>query len=160
LFGFDPWFYDIPGNEVTHTIGYSAPVRPFFRSPWFGDPWVINKSGVNREWTAMNDGDLTTYPVWTIAGPGKAPRLENQTTGKLFILNYTLAVGETVTLDTRDNAHTVESNLHGNLRPYMDATNRAMWPLIPGSNELAVELNGTVAGAAVEMAYLCRFEGV
>jgi hypothetical protein len=166
LAGFDPYFYDIPGNEITHTVDYSAPMRPFYRTPWFGDPWVINKAGVDRTWTVINDGDEDAYPIWKVAGPGNAPRFENLTTGKTFLLNYTLAAGETVTADFRDyggNPHTVESELGGvtkNLRPYMDATLRTMWPLVPGPNDLAVELSAGQGGAAVEFSFLNRFEGV
>ena len=162
LVGFDPYFYDIPGNEITHIIPYVVPTQPFLEPgvPWFCNPWRIGMSGVNKQWVVINDGDEDAYPVWTIGGPGRAPRLDNITTGLSFVLSYELAAGETVTMDFRDNAHTVESDVKGNLRKYMDLNLRAMWPLIPGPNEIAVELAKGLGTAAIEMTFLNRFEGV
>jgi hypothetical protein len=164
LVGFDPYFYDIPGNEITHTIGYEAPTKPFFDAdPWFCTPWRIGAAGVQKQWVVVNDGDEDAYPLWTILGPGRAPSLENLTTGKTFLLNYNLVAGEVVTIDMRDNAHTVYSNLGGvelNLRKYMDKVSRAMWALQPGSNVLQIELNAAQGAAAVTFSFLNRFEGV
>jgi hypothetical protein len=166
LLAFDPYFYDIPGNEIVHTVDYATTVVPFFNDDsWFSPEenaagWRLNAQGVSREWTVFNDGEEDAYPVWTITGPGVAPFLSNLTTDLSFLLDYTLSAGEIITVDMRDNAHTVDSNFVGNCRKYMDADARTMWPLIPGPNDLFVELPTGTSTAGVSFSFLNRWEGI
>jgi hypothetical protein len=168
LTAYDPYFYDIAGNAIVHVTAYEAPTDLFFdANPWFCNPWRLGSSSVARDWVVFNDGDADAYPVWTIAGPGVAPRLVNLTTRDSFLLNYTLVTDEVVTIDMRDSgatSHTVTSVMPDgtttNLRKYMDATQRKFWALVPGPNELSHEMEGSSGEALVTFSFLQRFEGV
>jgi hypothetical protein len=168
MVAFDPYFYDIAGNAIVHVTAYEAPVNLFFDSnPWFCSPWRLASSAVARDWVVFNDGDADAYPVWTIAGPGVAPSLMNVTTGESFLLNYTLTVDEVVTIDMREDgatSHTVTSVMPDgtttNLRKFMDANQRDMWALIPGPNEISLEMDGGAGEALVTFTFLQRFEGI
>jgi len=163
----DPYCYDIPGNEIEHTVGFTVPTVPYFdANPWFSNPWRLGNSSVDNTWNIVNDGDFEAYPIWTVTGPGSAPYFENVTTGKYLALNYTLAEGEQIIIDTRENTHTVEGSTDGwvtstNLRKYLDKDMRDWFPLEVGSNEITVLLRqGSTGGSAVSFSFLKRFEGV
>ena len=169
----DPYFYDIPANEVTHETTYTAPTAVFFDAYTFlsaddSDPWGrIGSSSIGRIWSVVNVGDEDTYPVWTIVGPGRAPLLKNNTTGKTFYLNYILGETETVVIDMRDNQHTVTSTaiisgdtIVTNVRKYMDQNYRDMWSLEAGSNDLEIEFNEGDTGAACNFSFLPRYRGI
>jgi phage-related protein len=166
LICFDPYCYDLPGNEVTHTTEFTLPTQLFFdANPWFSSPWRLSSGSVNREWTVYNDGDEDAYPVWTLAGPGRAPILKNLTTGKSFALDYVLASNESITIDM--TAWTVvatigvgDAAVMTNARKYMIRTMRDMWALQPGPNDLSIEMYGGEQGAQVEFSFLKRFEGI
>jgi len=176
LIAHDPYFYDIPANEIIHETNFVASTAVFFDAYTFlsdddSDPWGrIGSSSIGRIWTVNNPGDEDAYPVWTIIGPGRAPLLKNLTTGKSFYLNYVLSETETVVIDMRENqtaSHTVESTvifegdtITANLRKYMDQVMRNFWALEPGANELAIEFNSGAEGAAVNFSLLPRFQGV
>jgi hypothetical protein len=69
--------------------------------------WRIGNSSIGADAVIVNNGEITTYPIWTIAGPGSSPTFVNVTTGECFQLNHDLVAGEAVVIDTTDFAHTV-----------------------------------------------------
>jgi hypothetical protein len=163
LVAYDPWFYDIPGAEVKHIISYAASVRLYFDTdPWFSSDsdmaWRLGGDSVNKQWTVFNEGEAPSYPIWIISGPGKVPTLQNFTSGKQFLLNYELSIGETVTIDM--NAHTIESSMLGNIRKYLDPIQRDWWPMVVGPNDVKVELNFGDVEAGISLSFLPMYEGV
>ena len=69
--------------------------------------WRISASSIGLQEIIVNNGEITTYPIWTIAGPGTTPTVTNVTTGECFQLDHELAEGEAVVIDATDFAHTV-----------------------------------------------------
>ena len=75
--------------------------------------WRLNKTWIGYKVPIDNTGDAIAYPIWTLYGPGRTPRLTNVTTGKQLQLDHDLLEGEVVVVDSRDGAHTCGSNREG-----------------------------------------------
>jgi thiol-disulfide isomerase/thioredoxin len=71
--------------------------------------WRLSKNHLGDEIVINNTGDGVAYPVWTITGPGSNLHLENVTTGEDFLLVHDIKLGETVVVDSREDAHTCGS---------------------------------------------------
>jgi thiol-disulfide isomerase/thioredoxin len=71
--------------------------------------WRLGKSAIMSQVIINNAGDTTSYPIWTVTGPGRSPTFTNTTTGDVFQLNHDLIAGEAVVIDATENAHTVGS---------------------------------------------------
>jgi hypothetical protein len=76
--------------------------------------WRIGNSSIGANAVVVNNGEVTTYPIWTVAGPGSTPTFTNITTGECFQLNHDLVEGEAVVIDTTDFAHTVSGTRQEN----------------------------------------------
>ncbi len=146
----DPYWYDTSDTVTDYTIGATAPFFPIF-------PLRLSSSEVFVDGTVDNLGDLETWPVWTLTGPGSSISVRNLTTGALTTINgLTLAAGETVTIDTRPTIKTVTrgdgANLFGSL-----ATGSSLWPLIRGGNSVRVEMTGGTESSLVRLSRKHRY---
>lgn len=74
----------------------------------------------------LNQGDLSTWPVFIVTGPADYPIITNATTGQVFQVNYNLGAGETITIDSRSGQVT-PGNVRLIGRPF---------PLVPGQNTI------------------------
>lgn len=146
--GFDPFWYDTTTVTGTFTTGDAAPFFPIF-------PLRLASSEVFADAVVTNTGDVEAWPLWTVTGPGSGLVLRNFTTGKVLALDYTLAAGDTVTIDTRPGAKTVTlddgTNLFGSL------TSRQLWPVARGSNSIRIEMSGGTDDSSVQIAHQRRF---
>lgn len=141
----DPYWYDASSTVQTFTSG--AP-QTFFPIP----PVRLSSSTVFSSTAVDNSGDVSTWPVWTVTGPGTNLVLRNLTTGKSLALTYTLAAGETLTIDTRRGAKTVVSGAGVNLYPHL-ASPPQLWELQRGSNIVQVELSSVTPSSSVVLSY-------
>ncbi|GGX63168.1 phage distal tail protein [Streptomyces hiroshimensis] len=129
---------------------------------------VIGEDGVPISVTS----DTEAWPVWRITGPlghqdaGQPAvplRLSNTTTGKSLALNYAVAAGEVVVIDTRPGIKAVYREAPGggqgeNLWPHVTG-GAALWPLVPGTNTVAVTAAGADDRSAVTLTYQSRHYG-
>ena len=76
--------------------------------------WRIGASSIGVQDIITNNGEITTYPIYTIAGPGQTPTFTNVTTGECFQLDHELVEGEAVVIDATDFAHTVSGTKQEN----------------------------------------------
>jgi Phage tail protein len=147
----DPYWQDVADIVAgPWTVGTSP--GSFF--PFF--PIRLSSSEVFAQVTIDNTGDENSWPIWTITGPGDNFKLKNLTTNKtLDIGAYFIIAGEVITIDTRPSGlsrRTITSNVAGNLYTRLTVTS-AMWPLIPGSNQISIEMGTASAGVtSVQMA--------
>lgn len=75
----------------------------------------------------INNGDLATFPIFTITGPVDFPIITNVTTGQSFQINRNMSAGEVVTIDSALGTVTPASvRLIG--RPFT---------LVPGGNTIS-----------------------
>jgi phage-related protein len=152
---FDPYWYDTSDTIETFTSGAAASFFPIF-------PIRLSSSEVFIDATVNNTGDLETWPVWEITGPGSDIRMLDLNTGAVTDLTsgagtVTVGSGEVVTLDTRPGAKTVTLSDGTNLWPYL-STDSTLWPLAVGPNSVRVEMGGAVTGeSSVRLTYRPRY---
>ena len=86
--------------------------------------WRISASSIGTQAIIVNNGEITTYPIWTVTGPGQTPAFINVTTGESFQLDHELVEGEAVIIDATDFAKTVSGTRQENYTAngYMKST--------------------------------------
>ena len=146
----EPYWLD----EVTtsSSVAYNTTTATFF--PFF--PLRLSSSTVFGATTIDNDGDVQTWPRWTITGPGSAIYLKNLTSGKTLYLNTTLTAGEIVTIDTTPGVRSVTKNDGTNLFQYLSTTS-SLWPLLRGSNSIQLEMSSATTNSAIAYSYERRW---
>lgn len=101
-------------------------------------------------------GDTSTWPVWTINGPGAALTLQHLGQGRRLDLIGDIPDGTAVTIDTRPRQQAVYdsagNNLMGRLSPGF-----SFFALDPGQNTISVALTGSGTNSAVTVAYTPRW---
>jgi hypothetical protein len=148
---FDPYFY---GSETTEV--FKLDENPPMWFPFF--PLNLGGDAVSSQLSIDYDGDVKTFPVWTIHGPGDDPKLINQTTGEsLSISNVTLDDTQTITIDTKLRQITLDDNI--NLLPQL-AWGSTFWTLEPGINQVKIEMANATSDSSIQLAYSPRYLGV
>jgi len=161
-----------PGRWAVAPLNFQA-AEPF----WLGDavtvtfspaeqvaffpilPVNLSPTGIYSSQTISNDGDVATWPVWTIRGPGEALRLENVETGEVFALDRVLLDGEVVTIDTRPGRKSVTSSLSG-AALWQDVIAWQMWAIGAEGATVMVSLSNTGANTWVSLWYRPRYVAV
>lgn len=151
---FDPYFYDASDTVATFTTGEQATFFPFF-------PLRLSAAEVFVDAHIQNNGDIETWPVWTITGPGSDLRLLDLNRGIETELTspvgtVTLTEGEQITIDTRPGFKTVTLSDGTNLWPYL-SPNSALFPLRPGNNAIRVEMGLANQNSKVTVVYRPRY---
>ena len=146
---FDPFWYATSSIVNEYTTSDVATFFPFF-------PLTLNASQVIANPTIDNEGDVETWPIWTITGPASDINLVNSTTGKILTLTYTLGEAETIVIDTRPDAKTITLQDGTNLFEYLSVTS-ALWSLERGENDISLQMAGATADSAIELVYTPRY---
>lgn len=151
---FDPYWYATADTIATFTTGATATFFPIF-------PLRLSASEVFVDGSVANDGDLETWPVWEITGPGSAIVLRDLGNGALTSLTsglggVALGAGESVEVDTRPGVKTVTKSDGTNLWPYL-STDSELWPLLAGSTSFRVEMGGATTASSVRLSYRPRY---
>lgn len=158
----DPYWYSTESAETRFasevvptsilTLAWSSPVPWYLPVPWDGT--FEQQPGTTRRNVSV-DGDVETWPTWTITGP--MTQFEAGCNGAVLAFDAPIAAGETLTISTRPKRATVDGvNRLGDLRRGLG--NRP-FPFLPGVNDLAVNLVGGVAGqTSVTARFTPRFE--
>lgn len=149
LKAFDPYWYDVNSIVQTFTTGQPATFFPMF-------PMRLTNSTVFADTTITNIGDVETYPTWILKGPGSGIFLRNLTTGDLININYSLGIGESISIDTRFGAKTVTKQDGTNLYSYL-SSDSSLWALQKGGNEVRIEMQGATIQSSVQLTYQNRY---
>jgi phage-related protein len=148
----DPYWYDVA--PTTYTWSLEAGHVPFFPIP----PVRLGPSTIMANETASNPGDTDSWPIWTIKGPGTSLTVLNETTGDQTVISDTSSAGGgAVVIDTRPGAKRITTGSGVSLFPYMTGS---LWPLIPGSNDLTVQMPNSAPGAEVSVSFAPGYLGV
>lgn len=148
---FDPYFYGLETTEV-----FQLDENPPLWFPFF--PLNLGGDAVSSQINIDYDGDVKTYPTWTIHGPGDDPKLTNQTTGEsLSISNVTLDENQIITIDTKNRKIILDDNI--NLLPSL-AWGSTFWALEPGMNQVKIEMANATSLSSIQLAYSPRYLGV
>lgn len=132
----DPYWYDV--SPTSQTFAVDPLVPSFF--PIF--PLKLTASELAVDAAVDNTGDVETWPVWTVTGPGSVIVLRNLTTSKTISFSTgALTASETLVIDTRPGYKTVKLGDGTNMYPALDTTS-ALWPLVRGTNTIRLEMSG------------------
>lgn len=141
----EPFWQDV-SDTVSGPWTVGAAPASFF--PFF--PMRLTSSEVFADVDITNSGDVDAWPVWTVTGPGSSITFQNLTTGYTLMLDTTLAVSESVTIDTRPGVKTVVKSDGTNLYPNLSATSN-LWPLQRGVNAVQISMGGATSATSVTM---------
>lgn len=100
----------------------------------------------------VHDGTApNAYPVWTLPGPFNVVELTNLTTAKTLLFTAPVAAGETLVIDTRPEARTIEVD---GINRFIDtAEGVALWPLVKDVNQVKIRLIATGATTAISASW-------
>ena len=141
----DPYWYNALENELILHGSYSA-----------------------QGFTIDNDGDVDTWPLWTISGgdtggPVTIILLQNLTTGKSF--NFTginlASRDDTLVIDTRRSSLYAWQNFYYNYFTFA-TINSSLFPLVPGINQLYATITGADIPATlyIKCRWIDKYNGV
>jgi hypothetical protein len=147
----DPFWYDATPMASTFTTGDT---RNFLGDPFL--PIKLTSDTVLGEQTVTNDGDVETWPVWTINGPGTSIVLTNVSTGEVIDLPITLTASQSVIVDTRPFRKTVRRDDGTNLFGSLTGTS-SLWSLREGNTVINTQVAGSTTDTFVTLVYSRRF---
>lgn len=149
---YDPYWQDVSDTSPgPFTVGDTPTFFPIF-------PIRLTSSQIAVDTTVLNDGDVETWPVFTIDGPGSVITLRNVTTGKfLTFTTLSLDAGQSVVVDTRPGVKTVTQTTTNDL--FSDLSDfSSLWPLVVGNNAVRLEMSGAIAGASsLQLSYRKKY---
>lgn len=122
----------------------------------------VSSSQILGATTVDNPGDVDVWPVWTVTGPASAITFTRQDTGEAFTLDMTATVhgallaDETVTIST--DPPRVRSDSGENLVDGLNWPDAVLWSLPPGPTRVTFQLDGAIAGSAVDLTFHPRYE--
>lgn len=142
----DPYWYDTSPTVLEFGIGETPDFFPIL-------PIRLSSSEVLADVSIDNRGDVATWPVWEISGPGGPPvAIRHLGTGRATVIDASLLAGQTIIVDTRPGAKTVTREDGTNLYPALTLAS-SLWTLRPGSNPIRVEMGGSNLDSRVRLRY-------
>ncbi len=166
----DPFWYGLDQTETLGDLGAPADLvfdgtGAFFGTGAPGDRWLFATTFSLEITTVVYWGTRFAKPTIAINGPATTPiAIDNLTIGASMVLAYTIAVGETVTINTLNQ--TVTNNLGTNLMPYLtgDLADFGLYPDPQAPNRenvIQIAFGGAVAGqSAARMHWRNRYVGI
>lgn len=152
LIAHDPYWAESAPTVVSWSTG--AP-RAFF--PLL--PFHLGSSQVFARALVDPLGDVATYPVWTINGPGSTISIRNVTTGRTLAWSGSLGFGELLTIDTRPGNQTSAPKsvfLQDGSNQFGLLTAWDFWPLEPGTNDIEITMTGATDDSQVTGSWQAR----
>lgn len=140
----DPYWYAVSLTTVNFVPTVS--LGTFF--PFF--PLQLSANPTLQRQTVVNPG-FTTWPVWTIYGPGQNLSLVDYTTGKSFVWYGVLGAADVLIIDTTPLVKTIEMN-GLNAYAYLVKSSE-LFPLERGNNDLAImmeDINNALTHATLK----------
>ena len=160
----DPTWYDPIVNQVSFVLGgggagFAVPMPV---------PFNVGASNAEGSYVINYVGDTRSYPVIVITGPVTNFVIMNKTSGdKLDFAGFTLAVGKTMTIDTRYGYKTITDELGTNLIDKLTSdSDLATFAILPhptvmnGVNSFYVSGENISAATSVGLQFYDRFIGI
>ena len=149
----DPYWYDASSNSST-IENISTDIYNFFSDSFFPIRLISSTAYALR--TLTNNGDVHTYPTWTITGPGDSINLRNLTTGKnLSFDELTLEVGQVLEIDTRVGIKTIKVDGENQFSKVQAFS--SLWSLIPGDNDLVIQMANSSLDSSIQIEFTQRY---
>lgn len=139
--------YWLDGAEQSSTITQGTTGTTWF--PFL--PLVLGASDAFGVLTVTVAGDVPSWPVITVRGPGQEMTAQNLTTGESWTVTGAIAAGALLTVDTRPGRKTV--TIDGvNAYPRLTPTSQ-LWALQPGPNRVQLSFAITSPASSVTFAW-------
>ena len=157
----DPWWYD-PDMRVVGAFLLAAGGLEF---PWFEGATIgFPATTMDNIITAVNEGDVDTWPVIVVEGPGEDPVFTNNTSGKVLSCTesggITLDADDTLTVDMEaatiewyDDSEDTTTSMLGTLTAASE-----FWPLVRGANEIRLVMASAPSGT-INVTWYDRYIG-
>lgn len=145
-----PWFYDPTAQSETLALGGNSGIT--FPITF---PITFGSTTIDSYVYPDNAGDVETWPVIRVNGPGANISLTNVTTGKVVALTagggVTLDVGDYVTIDMDDGTVTWFDLSGGTTTSVIAKLSTAseFWPLVRGINSVHGVMTSAVSASIV-----------
>lgn len=145
----DPYWEDSIESNISATIGSNL-------HTWFPFlPLVLGTSDVFAVVTIDNPGDVNTWPIFTVLGPGTDLTARNETTGQSWHLTGNVPDAGQVVVDHRPGHRAARLdgvNVFGRL-----TDDSVLWPLVPGPNRVSIGFASATATSSVVAAWRNRW---
>ena len=150
----DPYFYD--DNEINcPAFGVRGYLNSSFKFPGLFSTRISNS-------TIFCKGNALTEPTFKIAVMKKNESanptlcIKNHTTGSSINLKYSATVGDVITIDT--SKRKIYNQRGENLLWYLaDDSFFSDFYLVPGNNNLSIDVSGTIDAVRVDCLYCARY---
>jgi hypothetical protein len=168
----DEWSFTETLRFVAHNPTFYDPVQ--LSSAWslaefsqlqfaFSFPLTFESDYLGASLAVDYPGTWESYPDIVIVGPLDGPRVVNETTGDEIDLNYTVSIGETVTIYLNPGHKHAESDLYGDLTGLLRG-NFSTFSLVPSPNNnntvTVTGGGGNIAITTVTLKYYVRYIGI
>ena len=144
----DPWWQ---APETTVEQFDANPSKPLLSATEDFFPMEVTGSQAIGDVTITNPGDTDAWPIIDITGPGTDLVMTNTTLGLSFGLSD-VAVGETLTVDTRRGVQTLVDD-NGDAAWDRLTPGSQLWPLAAGDNDIDLLILSTDADTRVVVTY-------
>lgn len=148
----NPFFYD--PTQVTQTLAITGDSGITFPITF---PITFGSTSIDSYIYPNNTGDVETWPMLRLNGPGSEPVIENEITEKKIELDsLTLAAGDYVTIDMENATVTWYDASAGTTTSIIEklSNDSEFWPLARGENVIHVTMTDAVAGSIILSYYL------
>lgn len=137
-------------GDIVSQLWLPGAATAFFGNPWF--PLHISPSSIQGDTTIENEGEVATFPVWTLGGPAQGVLITNMVTGEFIELSGNVADGDTIVIDTRPGKKSAVSSINGNIF-HLISTDSTFWKLPIGNTRVTFGAIGTDAGSFIRLDY-------
>jgi hypothetical protein len=147
----DPYWYDATAQNIVYQQNVAQGILPFL-------PVNLASGAVLGATSIFNKGTATAYPLWTITGPG-TPTFTNNTTGLAWSLNTSVPGGQVLQVQTKPGQQ-YATNLTTKVSVWDQlvlSTLRQLWGLIPGMNNITMQMAGASQATSVQLTYTNRW---
>lgn len=160
----DPTFYDPAQDTATWTPAATSSDIIFT----FSFPVTFNVYWTDEDLVITYTGTWQTYPTITLTGPMSGILITNESTDETIRLNYSIANGETVTIDLPYGNKTVTSDVAGNIIGYISSdSDLATFHIAPapevsgGTNTINFQASDITLGTSLAvLSYYTRYIGI
>jgi len=164
----DPTWYDPRQVSVTWGIElyeglifYQATDYPNHLT--FPDNAIFGTDAITATTVTTYTGTWFGYPIITITGPILSPNIQNITLSQKIALDYDVAAGEVITIDTTYGRKSITNNFGDNLIGTLTKDSSLQFFLahdpwaVDGINVLECSGSGATAATQVKMSYYIRY---
>jgi hypothetical protein len=147
----DPYWYDSNVQSIIYQQNISSGILPLL-------PIQFSAGTVFGSNTIINLGSATTYPTWTITGPG-TPTMTNLTTNLKWSLNNPIPAGNVAQVVCKPGSQMAVNTTTGQSiwDTLVYSSLRQLWGLVPGPNLINISMAGSTPATQVRLDWSNRW---